>query len=538
MRLKSLLPALLPLALLGAGLSACDSRSTSLPTSVQESTPGGFAFRLDSATLASAKPYADSLRVELRQGTRLRVVAAALDSDVRVNDLESGSWAITVGLYAKDGALKYVGSDTVLVSAGKVAAANVTLRPAKGSVLITIRIDSTGIPDCPPIDTIGPVGYWYLQTVQGKPVVGRSIALILESDGSLSGTDGCNHIAGGWKTQSGSLSLSYAQTLMACESGSPTDNLPLALSRVRGWNRTPDQLTLLDSAGAVLATYGTRPMEECATPDGSAPLGKWLLQTVGTDTVFDRGFELTLDSVENFSTTDGCNRIGGIWSLEARTLRATMTTKMACFDNPVPELPGALWAARSWKLDTSGNDRHLLLLDSLGKTLAVYGTYILHPTGALIPKVDQVIQLDSTDTTSIPNQVSVSLVSLDNAANGDGYLLKVTLPHPGVKVHAIRLPQVFEPPVCESMVLDTVLQPGETTAPICYTAPHHPTHSFLIVGEDSPNRIVPQVLTTVTVHLRAFTSDPLNNVCGSISVSDSLGKNLSMMSMCLETPAD
>lgn len=427
MRLKSLLPALLPLALLGAGLSACDSRSTSLPTSVQEATPGGFAFRLDSATLATAKPYADSLRVELRQGTRLRTLSTSIERSVRVNDLESGSWEITVGLYAKDGALKYVGSDTVLVSAGKVASADLVLRPAYGSVDITIHIDPTRSPDCPPIE----------------PVL-----------------------------------------------------LP------------------------------------------GSPLGKWLLQTVGTDTVFDRSFELTLDSIENFSTTDGCNRIGGIWSLEPRTLRATMTTKMACFDNPVPELPGALWVARSWKLDTSGNDRHLLLLDSLGKTLAVYGTYVLHPTGALVPKVDQVILVDSIDTAMIPNRVPVALVSIDNAANGDGYLLKVTLPHPGVKVHAIRLPQVFEPPVCESMVLDTVLQPGEATSPICYTAPHHPTHSFLIVGEDSPNRIAPQVLTTVTVHLRAFTSDLLNNDCGSISVSDSFGKNLSMMSMCLETPAD
>lgn len=564
MRLKSLLPALLPLALLGAGLSACDSRSTSLPTSVQESTPGGFAFRLDSTTLATAKPYADSLRVELRQGTRLRVVAAALDSAVRVNDLESGSWAITVGLYAKDGALKYVGSDTVLVSAGKVAAANVTLRPAKGSVDITIRIDTTGIPDCPPIDTIGPVGTWYLQTVQGKPVVGRSIALILESDGSLSGTDGCNHIAGGWKTQGGSLSLSYAQTLMACESGSPTDNLPLALSRVRGWNRTADQLTLLDSAGAVLATYGTRPMEECATPNGSSPNGTWLLQVIGKDTVYANRYELILkdssgsyinDSLRlsspiasfpfPFLGMDGCSVTDGGWNLEGGLQPFSQSQHFkACFDSPADSLAAlwssrinsAIWAARSWKLDTSGNDRHLLLLDSLGKTLAVYGTYVLHPTGALVPKVDQVILVDSIDTAMIPNRVPVALGSV--VPSDSGLFLEVTLPHPGVKVHLVDL-VTSEPMACNPVTVDTALLPGQVVSWGCIMV--LPAGRYALVGETDPGLISPQVLTPARVLVRDLKLDLCGPNARDLTIRDGFGKEISFSPstvFCATTPAD
>jgi heat shock protein HslJ len=418
MRLKTFLLALFPLTLVGAGLTACDSRSTSLPTSLQESAPGGFAFALDSATLTTAKNLADSLRVELRQGTRLRSVSTALDSAVRVNDLESGSWAITVGLYAKDGSLKYVGSDTVTVSAGKIAAANVVLRPAKGSVDIVIRIDSTPV----------------------EPV--------------------------------------------------------------------PSQ----------------------------GPLGSWILQTVGKDTVYATQYELFLDSTGHVSGTDGCNRVGGTWSLEARTLRVATTTKMACFDNPVPELSGALWATRSWKLDTSGNDRHLRLLDSLGKTLAVYGTYVLHPTGALVPAPDQVILVDSLDTAMIPNRVPVALGAA--VPSDSGLLLTVTLPHPGVKVHLVGL-AASEPMACNPVTVDTVLLPGQVVTLGCIMV--LPAGRYALVGETDPGLISPQVLTPARVLVRDLKLDLCGPNARDLTIRDGYGKEISFSPStvsCVAMPAD
>jgi len=537
MRLKSTLFALISASLLGLNLEGCNLDSSKAPTSLAESVAGGFAFGLDSATLTTARPYADSLRVELRQGTQLHSVSAALDSTVRVTGLESGRWILTAGLYAKDGTLRYAGTDTVQVSAGQTAHSDLVLRPAKGSVQITIRIDSSLVdPYLPPT----PAGHWLLDEVYGTPVPNSAIALNFDTGNVLWGSDGCNRLSGTWKVSGSLLSLSYANTLMACLDTSAAARLPLALSSVRGWSLTSNRLSLLDSAGRTLATYRqdfldsvilfpvplctvtVDPWPELPQRPSTAPLGTWVLQVTGKDTVYANRFELTFDSAGRVNGTDGCNMIFGGWNSTGSFSARTMT-KMACFTDLTHGLPGALWAARNWTLDTTGNDRHLLLLDSLGKTVAVYGTYVLHPTGALVPAADQVISVDSIDTAAIPNRVPVSLVS--SVQTDSGLLLSVTLPHPGVKVHLVKLPLPTTQP-CLSPTVDSALTEGQRPITACLTIYTTPVPTFVLIGEADPAKASIQVLTPATVLVKDLKPDLCADDYSGYYFKDGFGKML------------
>jgi heat shock protein HslJ len=258
MRLKSSLLALIPAAFLATAMNACDTDSV---TGTETNAPviqgqGGFAFGLDLQTIATVRPYVDSLRIELRKGNQVRTLSAALDSSVRISDLENGTWTIGVGLYANTGILKYYGSDTVIVKAGEVAQADIHLRPASGSVDILIHIDTTA--PCTSV-VATPAGHWYLQEITGKTIYDRKLPLNLDSNG-LSGTDGCNTIFGSWGATDSTLTMRFGSTKMYCfDSAYPEFlKLPLILAGSRRWNIADGQLWIWDSLGN-LVKYGNAP---------------------------------------------------------------------------------------------------------------------------------------------------------------------------------------------------------------------------------------------------------------------------------------
>lgn len=141
MRIKIPLLAAL-FATLSLSLSSCDTDALVNSASEGTSLPGGVSFGLDAQVIATVHSTVDSLRLELRQGTVVRTQAVVLDSSVRVSDLAAGRWFIGVGLYNKQGVLKYYGSDSVTVVAGEVAKADIGLSSAKGSVDVSIHLDS------------------------------------------------------------------------------------------------------------------------------------------------------------------------------------------------------------------------------------------------------------------------------------------------------------------------------------------------------------------------------------------------------------
>ena len=79
------------------------------------------------------------------------------------------------------------------------------------------------------------------------PEAGEVPELVLTANGELSGTDGCNSLAGGWTSSGATVTFSdVAATLMACE-GVDEWLLDLSTGTISG-----DTLTILDASGAVI----------------------------------------------------------------------------------------------------------------------------------------------------------------------------------------------------------------------------------------------------------------------------------------------
>lgn len=200
MKLLRTLSVLLPTALL-LPFTGCQDSPQSL-VSQEAGVAGGVSFQLDTAVLSKVRGTADSLRLELRKGTELKTVAARLDQVVRVTDLEPGDWTLDAGLYSAAGSLSWYAKGVVLVTPGGIAKAELTLKPAKGSVDVVIRLDTNGTTR----DSVL-VGMWYFRVAGNKLVEpGRTDAyLYLGADGSLKRSDGCNTFAGTWLAKDSQL---------------------------------------------------------------------------------------------------------------------------------------------------------------------------------------------------------------------------------------------------------------------------------------------------------------------------------------------
>lgn len=73
--------------------------------------------------------------------------------------------------------------------------------------------------------------------------------LVLAEDGTLSGTDGCNRLMGGWKEADGVVDFGeVASTMMACE-GVDTWLNQLSTATVQG-----ETLQILDTSGTKIGT--------------------------------------------------------------------------------------------------------------------------------------------------------------------------------------------------------------------------------------------------------------------------------------------
>jgi heat shock protein HslJ len=88
-----------------------------------------------------------------------------------------------------------------------------------------------------------PVGTWGDATTQTEP------SLVLADDGTLTGTDGCNRLRGGWSADGDTVTFDQVvSTRMACE-GVDTWLSGLATATISG-----AEMTVLDASGAELGT--------------------------------------------------------------------------------------------------------------------------------------------------------------------------------------------------------------------------------------------------------------------------------------------
>lgn len=250
--MKILRQLLLPLALLA--FAGCDRTVSSGAYSETEKT-GALDFTLPAALRAQVAISADSLRVEMRQGTLLKSRSVALDSAVRMDGLDAGAWKISVGLYKAGGALSYFGEDSVRILPGQIAKAVVTLRPAKGSVDIVIRLED------PPQKPTALLGDWFLWQVDTFRVAGKSIPLRLDDSGKVTGTDGCNGIGGHYTATATSIRFGndFFSTEMYCPIYQTMPGVTNALLKARFWKASNGELVLFDSLETVILRYGRTP---------------------------------------------------------------------------------------------------------------------------------------------------------------------------------------------------------------------------------------------------------------------------------------
>lgn len=270
--MKFLRHLLLPLALLV--FAGCDRTVGSGTVSEPEGT-GTLDFTLPAALRAQVAISADSLRVEMRQGTLLKSRSVALDSSVRMEGLDAGAWKISVGLYKAGGALSYFGEDSVRILPGQIAKAVVTLRPAKGSVDIVIRLE-----DGPP-NPIVLQGEWFLRQVDTYMVSGKSIPLRLDDSGKATGTDGCNSIQGRFTATATTIRFgsSFLSTKMYCDIYQTMPSVTGALVKARFWNTSDSELVLFDSLETVILRYGRTPPP--VVPPSTSPV---VIDTIRADT--------------------------------------------------------------------------------------------------------------------------------------------------------------------------------------------------------------------------------------------------------------
>ena len=100
--------------------------------------------------------------------------------------------------------------------------------------------------------------YWKLTQLGGSAIVpekGKREAHLIFKDQRVSGSGGCNSMAGGYTLDGETLKFSQmAGTMMACAAGMDEESrLGLALTLVARWKISGRQLDLLDSEGQLLA---------------------------------------------------------------------------------------------------------------------------------------------------------------------------------------------------------------------------------------------------------------------------------------------
>ena len=102
--------------------------------------------------------------------------------------------------------------------------------------------------------------YWKLLTLNGKavPRLDKEAHIILQSQGKLVGSGGCNRLMGSWKQDGAKLHIGQvAGTRMACRGAAATTEAALLkmLGQVASWRLHGEQLELLDAKGKLLAQF-------------------------------------------------------------------------------------------------------------------------------------------------------------------------------------------------------------------------------------------------------------------------------------------
>lgn len=208
---------------------------------------------------------------------------------------------------------------------------------------------------------------WSIVSIDGQATLADSPPTLIFAPDGLSGTTGCNHFGGTFRTDGDRIAITLGMmTEMACDGprGDQEARVSALLPTVTNWRLRPDGT--LELAGG--ASFVAVPMAAAAAPPGEAvdlPLRvlagtSWILVEIG-DTADLAKVSATLAFAEDGTVEGlgGCNRFSGPYAADGTsvTFGALATTKMAC-GRPADAVErlylGVLGAVDGWTVGADG----------------------------------------------------------------------------------------------------------------------------------------------------------------------------------------
>ncbi len=258
-----------------------------------------------------------------------------------------------------------------LVTSYSIADASLSLLDASGDVLATYA----------PLTRIDLVGAWSVSAFAppdaqlGRPIGGTELTLFLRSDGTLTGSSGCNRYGGAWAaTTDGTIVFGpLATTLLACEDdlAAQESSYLAALESSTSWGMARDVMAFHDDAGSIVVILHRL--------DNLAFLGDWVAVSLADSTGANVPLTTTAPTITfnddgTVNGTTGCNTLFGPYTVEIGTISIgpVATTRVACTSEALTTQENAyvtaLDAAATWTIE----DDLLILADSAGTTLATF----------------------------------------------------------------------------------------------------------------------------------------------------------------------
>jgi heat shock protein HslJ len=217
--------------------------------------------------------------------------------------------------------------------------------------------------------------YWSATELGGQSTpaqdAGREPHLLLQGDGRMSGSDGCNKISGGYDLKGDAIAFGQTiSTQMACPGTDEATERAFrdALMRATRWRMVADRLELLDATGKRLAAFVARP--QASHPSGSSGLvgSSWQLVRFrggdGASIAPDDGAKYTIDFAAGGGLTAriDCNRGRGTWKTGGSSqlrLGPLALTRAKCAEGSLHDQIVKQWSdVRTYAV----KDGHLLLL--------------------------------------------------------------------------------------------------------------------------------------------------------------------------------
>lgn len=226
---------------------------------------------------------------------------------------------------------------------------------------------------------------WVLSSLEGSlPVAEAPVTLEFGSDGTVSGSDGCNRFSTGFTQEGSNLTIEQpaASTMMACEEAvmNQAATVATALANTTGFSAADDQLSLRAGDRVVATFVPYVGQAEEAAPTATLADTSWMLSALNGDLPLP-GSQVTLQfgTDGTVSGTDGCNQFNTTFSQDGTNLTFAQpgaSTLMAC-EEAVMEQATAFMDALGATTTFTMTEEEL----SLGNDQATLATFVLIPQG-------------------------------------------------------------------------------------------------------------------------------------------------------------